>query len=47
MLYFKLFDVITWKHIESAVPVDPDALVLMLVEELIAGQSGCGEKAVK
>lgn len=28
MLYFKLFDVITWKYIEPYVPVDPDALVL-------------------
>jgi len=28
MLYFKVFDVITWKCIEPYVPVDPDALVL-------------------
>lgn len=28
MLYFKVFDVITWKCIEPYVPVDPNALVL-------------------
>ena len=28
MLYFKVFDVITWKYIEPYVPVDSDALVL-------------------
>lgn len=28
MLYFKVFDVITWKYIEPYVPVDPNALVL-------------------
>jgi len=28
MLYFKVFDAITWKYIEPYVPVDPDALVL-------------------
>jgi len=28
MLYFKVFDVITWRYIEPYVPVDPDALVL-------------------
>lgn len=28
MLYFKVFDAITWRYIEPYVPVDPDALVL-------------------
>ena len=28
MLYFKVFDVITWRHIEPYVPMDPHALVL-------------------
>jgi len=28
MLYFRVFDVITWKYIEPYVPVDPNALVL-------------------
>jgi len=28
MLYFKVFDVITWKYIEPYIPIDPDALAL-------------------
>jgi ubiquinone/menaquinone biosynthesis C-methylase UbiE len=28
ILYFKIFDVITWKYIEPYVPTDPNALVL-------------------
>jgi ubiquinone/menaquinone biosynthesis C-methylase UbiE len=28
MLYYKIYDAITWKYIEPYVPIDPDALVL-------------------
>ena len=28
MLYYKIYDAITWKYIEPYVPKDPDALVL-------------------
>ena len=28
MLYFKIYDAITWKYIEPYVPIDPNALVL-------------------
>jgi hypothetical protein len=47
MLYFKLFDLIIWKFIEPYVPVDLTLWFWMLVGELVAGQSGWREKAVK
>jgi ubiquinone/menaquinone biosynthesis C-methylase UbiE len=28
MLYYKIYDAITWKYIEPYIPIDPDALVL-------------------
>ena len=28
MLYYKIYDAVTWKYIEPYVPIDPDALVL-------------------
>jgi len=28
MLYYKIYDALTWKYIEPYVPIDPDALVL-------------------
>lgn len=27
-LYFRVFDAVTWKHLEPYVPADPEALVL-------------------